>query len=135
LVDAKGTLQRYYCQNPFVADCFTMELRGWGSPTSNMSLPAKVHYTSVTPPAQDSQDLKLQDSMMKMLPSPPAQDPRESATPPPAQDTQELEVQDSTGKGPPSPPTQDPHSHPSTEQPELLPSTERETPQPLLATQ
>jgi hypothetical protein len=35
----------------------------------------------------------------------------------------------------PSPPAQDTHSHLSTEQPELLPSTVRETPQPLPSTQ
>jgi hypothetical protein len=39
------------------------------------------------------------------------------------------------GKRPPSPPAQDLHLHPSTKQPELLPSTDRETPQPLPSTQ
>jgi hypothetical protein len=55
-----------------------------------------------------------------MLPSPPAQDP---------------ELQDIVGKRWTSPPSQDTHLHPSTEQPELLPNTDRETPQPLPSTQ
>jgi hypothetical protein len=38
------------------------------------------------------------------------------------------------GKRSPSPPAQDTHSHPSTKQLELLPSTDRETPQPLPST-
>jgi hypothetical protein len=38
------------------------------------------------------------------------------------------------GKRTPPPPAQDLHSHPSIEQPELLPSTDRETPQPLPST-
>jgi hypothetical protein len=92
LVDAKGTPQRYYCQNPFAANCFATEYSGRGSPTSNMSLPAQDPHTSVTPPAQDPQDLVLQDSMRKRLPSPPGQDPNASATPPSTLDTQDLEL-------------------------------------------
>jgi hypothetical protein len=34
-----------------------------------------------------------------------------------------------------SPPAQDPHSHPSTEQPELMPNSNRETPLPIPSTQ
>jgi hypothetical protein len=38
-------------------------------------------------------------------------------------------------KRPPPPPAQDLHSYPSIEHPERLPSTNRETPQPLPSTQ
>jgi hypothetical protein len=48
---------------------------------------------------------------------------------------QDPELQDIKGKRLPSPPAQDPHLHPSIEQPELLPSTGRETPQSLPSTQ
>jgi hypothetical protein len=39
------------------------------------------------------------------------------------------------GKSPPPPPAQDLNLHPSTEQPELLPNTDRETHKPLPSTQ
>jgi hypothetical protein len=67
-----------------------------------------------------AQDTELQDTMGKMPPSPPAQDPK---------------LQDIMGKRSPSRPAKDTHSHHSTKQPELLPSTDRETPQPLPSTQ
>jgi hypothetical protein len=57
--------------------------------------------------------------MGKMTPSPPAQNP---------------ELQDTMGKRLPSP-AQDTHSHPSIEQPDLLPYTDKETHLPLPSTQ
>ena len=51
---------------------------------------------------------------------------------PPAKDK---ELHDTTGKSPPPPPAQDLNLHPSTEQPELLPNTDRETHKPLPSTQ
>jgi hypothetical protein len=54
---------------------------------------------------------------------------------PPSPPTPDPELQDTTGKMLPSPPAQDTHFHPSTEQLELLPSNDRETPQPLPSTQ
>jgi hypothetical protein len=52
---------------------------------------------------------------------------------PPAKDK---DIQDTTGKRPPPPPTEDLHLHPSTKQPELLPSTDRapSTQQPIYET-
>jgi hypothetical protein len=47
-----------------------------GTPTSNMSLPIQdPHTLAIPPPAQDPQDLELQDSTGKRPPSPPAQGP------------------------------------------------------------
>jgi hypothetical protein len=56
-----------------------------------------------------------------------------SASPP----TKDEELHDTIRQRPPPPPpsTQDLHLHPSTEQPKLLPSTNRETHQPLPSTQ
>jgi hypothetical protein len=51
---------------------------------------------------------------------------------PPAKDK---ELHDTTRKSPPPPPTQDLNLHPSIEQPELLPNTDRETHMPLPSTQ
>jgi hypothetical protein len=74
----------------------------------------------IRPPSPPAQDPELQDIMGKRPPSPPAQDKK---------------LQDITGKRPPSPPTIDLRSHPSWEQPELLPSsTDRETHQTLPST-
>jgi hypothetical protein len=145
-----------------------------GSPTSNMMIPAQDPHTSATPPAQDTQDLELQDSTGKRPSSPPAQElelqdntelrpPSPPTQDPELQDNMELrppsppaqdpELQDTTGKRPPSslaqdpelqditgkrlssPPAQDTGSHPSIEQPELLPSIDRDTPQPLPSAQ
>jgi hypothetical protein len=127
-----------------------------GSPTSNMMIPAQDPHTSATPPAQDTQDLELQDSTGKRPSSPPAQELElqdNTELRPPSPPTQDPELQDTTGKRPPSPLAQDPElqditgkrlpsppaqdtgSHPSIEQPELLPSIDRDTPQPLPSAQ
>jgi hypothetical protein len=103
-----------------------------------MPLPAQDPHTSVTPPTQDPPDLELQDSTGKRPPSPPAQDPKlqdNTELRQPSPPTQDLDLQDTMGKRMPSPLDQDTHSHPSIKQLELLPITDRETPQPLPSTQ
>jgi hypothetical protein len=56
---------------------------------------------------------------------------KRSASPP----AKDKELHDTTGKSPPPPPTQDLNLHPSIEQLELLPITNRETHKPLPSTQ
>jgi hypothetical protein len=96
-----------------------------------MLLLAQDPHKSVTPP--HDQDPELQDNMGKRPPSRPAQDPHRVT--PPAQVPHNPELQDIMRKRLSSPPAQDPHSHPSIEQPELLPNSNRETPQPIPSTQ
>jgi hypothetical protein len=160
LVDAKGTFILWLRKDiiiktrlsPIVSPRST---EAGGTPTSNMPLRAQDPHTSATPPAQDPQEPELQDSTAKRQSSPSAQDPElqdntELRPPSPAQDpelqdimgkrppsppAQDPKLQDTTGKRSSSPPAQDTDSHPSTEQPELLPSTDRETSQPLPSTQ
>jgi hypothetical protein len=89
------------------------------------------------PPSPPAQDLELQDNTEFMPSSPLAQDPElqdimwKRPPSPPAQDP---ELQNNMGERAPSPPAQDSHSHPSTEQLELLPNTDRKTPPPLPST-
>jgi hypothetical protein len=107
----------------------------------------------LSPPARDSQGPELQDKNEHSPSSPPARDSKgpelrpssptqvlelqdtkrkRSASPPPPK---ERELHDTTGNSPPPPPAQVLHLHPSTEQPELMPNTDRETHKPLPSTQ
>jgi hypothetical protein len=162
LVDAKGYFILWPRKDIIVKTHSSLivlqwSIEVWDTRTSNMSKPAQNSHTSATPPpAQDCQDLELQESMGRRPPSPPPRDKdlqdstelRPISPPaqvPELQDTMEKRLaspcakdkglHDTMGKRPPSPPAQDLHSHPSIEQPELLPSIDRETTHPLPSTQ
>jgi hypothetical protein len=82
------------------------------------------------PPSPHAQDQELQGNM-ELRPPSPTQVPelqeskgKRSGSPP----AKDKDLQDTTRKMPPPPPIEGLHLHPSTKQPELLPSTDRAPP-------
>jgi hypothetical protein len=115
LVDDKGTFILWPCKDIIVKTRSSLivlprSIEVGGTPTSNKLLPAQEPHTSVTPPpAQDPQDIELQDSTGKRLPSP-AQDTElqnSMKLKPPSPPAEDSNLQDITKKRPPSPPAQD----------------------------
>jgi hypothetical protein len=77
LVDAKGTFILWPHKDIIVKTYSSMivsprSIEAGGTPTSNMLKPAQSSHPSTTPPAQNHQDLGLQDNWERRSPSPPA---------------------------------------------------------------